>query len=107
MIAESARFPELMSKVATAIFTRFRANVALLFGQLAEKGLIAQGDHEQSAQLFVDLLLGNQTVMIYFGWLSEAPTDQDTEIKLDLFVKGRFGGVVPETPARKSTTKPG
>ena len=106
MIAESARFPELMTKVATTIFKVFTGNVALLFNQLADKGLIAQGDHNQSAQLFVDLMLGNQTVMIYFGWLSSVPTEQDIEVKLDLFVKGRFGGFVPDKPASKSAAKP-
>jgi AcrR family transcriptional regulator len=90
MIAESARFPDLMSKVATAIFTRFTGNVARLFRQLAEKGLIPDGDHDQSAELFVDLLLGNRTVMIYFGWVSAAPSEKDIEVKVDLFIKGRF-----------------
>jgi AcrR family transcriptional regulator len=92
MIAESARFPELMSKVATTIFSRFTGNVARLFRQLADKGLIPDGDHDQSAELFVDLLLGNRTVMIYFGWASAAPTEKDIEVKIDLFIKGRFAG---------------
>jgi AcrR family transcriptional regulator len=90
MIAESARFPELMSQVATAIFTRFTGNVARLFRQLADQGLIPDGDHDLSASLFVDLLLGNRTVMIYFGWVSSAPTEEDIEVKVDLFIKGRF-----------------
>lgn len=92
MIAESARFPELMSKVASAIFTRFTSNVAVLFRQLADKGLIPEGDHDESAELFVDLLLGNRTVMIYFGWASVAPTEKDIEVKIALFINGRFGG---------------
>jgi len=91
MIAESARFPDLMSKVATTIFSRFKANVAAVFRQLADAGLVPQGDHDESAGLFVDLLLGNQTVMIYFGWLSTPPTENDINVKVDLFIKGRFG----------------
>lgn len=91
MIAESARFPELMSKVANATFSRFKANVANVFRQLAASGAIPDGDHDQSAELFVDLLLGNRTVMIYFGWLSSPPSEEDIEIKVDLFIKGRFG----------------
>jgi TetR/AcrR family transcriptional repressor of mexJK operon len=104
MIAESARFPELMSQVATAIFTRFTGNVARLFRQLADTGLIPDGDHDQSAELFVDLLLGNRTVMIYFGWVSAAPTEQDIEVKIELFIKGRFGGP-NESKAGKSAAK--
>jgi AcrR family transcriptional regulator len=90
MIAESARFPDLMSKVANATFSRFKANVANVFRQLAENGIIPQGDHGQSAELFVDLLLGNRTVMIYFGWLSSPPSEEDIERKVDLFINGRF-----------------
>ncbi|MET0587952.1 MAG: TetR/AcrR family transcriptional regulator [Novosphingobium sp.] len=93
MIAESARFPELMSKVANATFDRFKENVANVFRQLAENGTIPAGDHEQSAELFVDLLLGNRTVMIYFGWLSSPPSEEDIERKIDLFINGRFSGV--------------
>ena len=107
MIAESARFPELMSKVATAIFSRFTSNVALLFRQLAEKGLIPEGDHDQSAGLFVDLLLGNGTVMIYFGWASAAPTEADIEVKIDLFIKGRFAGESAAPAKDKKGEKPG
>jgi hypothetical protein len=103
MIAESARFPELMSKVATIIFTRFTGNLASLFRQLAENGLIPEGDHDQSAVLFADLLMGNRTVMIYFGWVSAAPTEKDIEVKIDLFIKGRFGGL----PAGKNAKPAG
>lgn len=99
MIAESARFPELMSKVATTIFSRFTANLAALFGELADAGLIPAGDHDRSAELFADLLLGNRTVMIYFGWLSTPPSEQDIELKIDLFIRGRFGSAPVAKPA--------
>jgi len=91
MIAESARFPELMTKVANAIFTRFKGNVASLFRQAAQAGLIPDGDHDESADLFTDLLMGNRTIMIYFGWTSGTPTVEEVERKLDLFMRGRFG----------------
>jgi AcrR family transcriptional regulator len=109
MIAESARFPELISTVASKIFTRFTGNIAVLFRQLAEKGLISAGDHDQSAELFADLLLGNRTVMIYFGWLSAVPTEADIEVKVDLFINGRLGGPsgvkpVAKAPVRKART---
>lgn len=107
MIAESARFPELMSKVTNTIFARFKANVANVFRELARRGLIPQGDHDESAELFVDLMLGNRTVMIYFGWMSARPTEDDVAVKVDLFIKGRFGaGVLPAAkPARRKPAK--
>lgn len=106
MIAESGRFPELMSMVATKIFTRFTGNIAALFRQLAANGLIAEGDHDRSAELFADLLLGNRTVMIYFGWASAVPTDEDIEFKVDLFVNGRLGAARAAKPAGKRERKP-
>jgi TetR/AcrR family transcriptional regulator, mexJK operon transcriptional repressor len=92
MIAESARFPELMSTVASRVFSHFTGNIARLFAQLAERGLIPAGDHGRSAELFVDLILGNRTVMVYFGWASAADAEQDIETKVDVFIDGRFGG---------------
>jgi AcrR family transcriptional regulator len=107
MIAESARFPELMGKITNIIFTRFKANVAAVFRELAKRKLIPNGDHDQSAELFVDLMLGNSTTMIYFGWRSQRPTVEDVAVKVDLFIKGRFG-VTPAArkPARKPAAKP-
>ncbi|MBU6267441.1 MAG: TetR/AcrR family transcriptional regulator [Sphingomonadales bacterium] len=105
MIAESARFPELMSKVANAIFSRFKGNVAKVFRALAERGLVPESDHDQSADLFVDLLLGNSTVMIYFGWSNAAPTAADVAIKVDLFIRGRFGAQVGAAKAAGSKSK--
>lgn len=105
MIAESARFPELMSSVATAIFSRFTRNVAQLFRQLAENGLIPEGDHDQSAELFIDLMLGQRTVMIYFGWANATPTEADIEAKIELFIKGRFGGAEGKKPAKDADKK--
>ncbi|MBV1686244.1 TetR/AcrR family transcriptional regulator [Novosphingobium sp. G106] len=91
LIAESGRFPDLMSQVATEIFTRLQGNLSVLFQQLAAQKVIPHGDHDQSAELFVDLLLGNQTVMFYFGWLPSPPTKTDIKVKVDLFIRGRFG----------------
>lgn len=105
MIAESARFPELMTKVATATFSRFTGNLAVLFRQLAKADLLPKGDHDQSADLFADLLLGNRTVMIYFGWLSTPPTDKDIRVKVDLFIRGRFGAEYAQPAARRAPRK--
>lgn len=99
MIAESARFPDLMGKVAKATFARFKANVARVFRQLAESGAIPQGDHDESADLFADLVLGNQTTMVYFGWASGPPSAEDIDRKVRLFIRGRFGIDAPAAKA--------
>jgi AcrR family transcriptional regulator len=90
MIAESARFPELMNDVGNKIFSRFLANVSQAFAELAEQGMIPAGDHAQSAELFADLILGQRTVMIYFGWANALSAEKDLDAKIDLFINGRF-----------------
>jgi TetR/AcrR family transcriptional regulator, mexJK operon transcriptional repressor len=90
MIAESARFPEMMSKVGNIIFTRFLESVAQVFAQLEARKLIPPGDHAQSAELFADLVLGNRSVMIYFGWANATAAEKDIDAKVDLFISGRF-----------------
>lgn len=91
LIAESGRFPDLMSQVATEIFSRLQGNLSDHFQNLAAQKVIPHGDHDQSAELFIDLFLGNQAVMFYFGWLSSPPTKTDINVKVDLFIRGRFG----------------
>jgi TetR/AcrR family transcriptional repressor of mexJK operon len=90
MIAESARFPELMSEIGNKIFARFLANLAGVFRELAERGMIPDMDHDQSAELFADLILGNRTVMNYFGWASAHSAEKGIDAKVDLFIHGRF-----------------
>lgn len=90
MIAESARFPDLMREVTNIIFSRLKGNVADVFRQLAARGLIPDEGHDRSAELFVDLMLGHAPVMIYFGWRSIRPTEEDVADKVALFIKGRF-----------------
>ena len=91
MIAESARFPDLMSDVGNKIFTRFLENVARVFGELAKRKMIPDGDHDESAELFADLLLGNRSVMTYIGWGTSDAAEKSIDAKLDLFIAGRFG----------------
>jgi TetR/AcrR family transcriptional regulator, mexJK operon transcriptional repressor len=90
MIAESARFPELMSKVGNIIFTRFLESIAQVFTQLEARKMIPAGDHAQSAELFADLMLGNRSVMVYFGWANSVSAEKDIDAKVDLFINGRF-----------------
>lgn len=101
MIAESTRFPEFMTSVALSIFTRFRRNFEKAFIALETGGLVPPGDHARSAELFSDLMLGSNPIMTYTNWSATAPSDQDMEERVDLFILGRFGPTV----ARSARTK--
>lgn len=100
MISESNRFPDMMKKLANTTFSRFRSNVSTIFRRLAEQGLIPDGDHDLSAAIFVDLILGNTPIMMYTGWRPTEPGEQDLRCKVELFIVGRFGS------AASAQTKP-
>ena len=105
MVAESNRFPDLMRKVATATFSRFRRNVAKVFEALAGQGLLPDGDHVRSAELFVDLILGNTPIMTYTNWEAEPPSRGDLDERVDLYILGRFGPAVAKTAKTKKARK--
>ena len=52
--------------------------------------MIPAGDHAQSAELFVDLILGQRSVMVYFGWANALSAEKDLDAKIELFINGRF-----------------
>jgi TetR/AcrR family transcriptional regulator, mexJK operon transcriptional repressor len=91
MIAESNRFPDFMTKVASAIFSKFQANVRELFEQMARLKMIPDGDHARTGALFVDLMLGSAPIMNYMNWAASPPTDKDIEARVNLFINGAFG----------------
>lgn len=107
MIAESNRFPEFMRSVVQSIFTRFRRNFEKMFEALERAALIPPGDHGRTAELFSDVVLGSKPIMTYTDWDSTAPSDEDLEERLDMFILGRFGASVARVArSRKAKLKP-
>jgi TetR/AcrR family transcriptional repressor of mexJK operon len=90
MISESARFPELMRKVANATLARVLANITHILRDLAKRGEIPDGDHETSAGLFADLIVGTMPLMVYTHWQTGGPSPEEIARKVDLFIRGRF-----------------
>jgi AcrR family transcriptional regulator len=101
MIAESNRFPEFMQSVAKSIFAHFRSNIEKVLEALAAAGLIPQGDHARSAELFSDLVLGSHPIMTYTNWDAALPSKQDVEERLEMFILGRFGPTVAKNARTK------
>ncbi len=97
MIAESKRFPEFMQSVATSIFAHFRRNIENVLEALEKAGLIPADNHNRSAELFSDLVLGSHPIMTYTYWDSAIPSYQDIEERLDMYILGRFGPDVAKT----------
>lgn len=94
MVAESKRFPELMKKVANVASNRFRGNIAKIFQDLENAGLIPPGDHMESARLLIDLMLGNSPMLIYTDWDLSRRSNTLLEKKVELFIQGRFGEAI-------------
>lgn len=104
MIAESTRFPEFMRSVAISIFARFRRNFERVFEGLETAGLVPAGNHARSAELFSDLVLGSHPIMTYTEWDPIAPSDEDLDERLDLFILGRYGAeAASKAKTRKAT----
>jgi TetR/AcrR family transcriptional regulator, mexJK operon transcriptional repressor len=101
MIAESNRFPEFMQSIAKSIFSHFRSNIEKVLEALAAAGLIPQGDHARSAELFSDLVLGSHPIMTYTNWDAALPGKEDVEERLEIFILGRFGSTVAKTARTK------
>ncbi|KMS52060.1 hypothetical protein V474_03125 [Novosphingobium barchaimii LL02] len=107
MIAESTRFPEFMASVATSIFVRFRRNFEKLFIELENAGLVPAGNHARSAELFSDLMLGSNPIMVYTNWSAAVPSDTDLEERVEFFILGRFSATVARTSrTKKAKLKP-
>ena len=101
MIAESNRFPEFMQSVAKSIFSHFRSNIEKVLEALAGAGLIPQGNHARSAELFSDLVLGSHPIMTYTNWDSALPGKANVEERLEMFILGRFGPTVAKNARTK------
>ena len=101
MIAESNRFPEFMQSIAKSIFAHFRSNIEKVLEALAAAGLIPQGDHARSAELFSDLVLGSHPIMTYTNWDAALPSKKDVEERLEMFILGRFGPTVAKNARTK------
>ena len=101
MIAESNRFPEFMQSVAKSIFSHFRSNIEKVLEALAGAGLIPQGNHARSAELFSDLVLGSHPIMTYTNWDSALPGKADVEERLEMIILGRFGPTVAKNARTK------
>lgn len=104
MIAESTRFPEFMRSVAVSIFARFRRTFEKVFEALETAGLVPSGNHARSAELFSDIVLGSHPIMTYTEWDPTAPSDEDLQERIELFILGRFGPKVSGS-ARKVKAK--
>jgi TetR/AcrR family transcriptional repressor of mexJK operon len=99
-IAESKRFPELTKKLTDATYSRFRTNVKGIFDELVQRGMADDTDTALSASMFVDLILGTSTLLVYAGWQSPPPRYSQLNPKIEFFIKGRFGAAAIGQPRR-------
>lgn len=101
MVAESRRFPELMTKVANGTFARVLSNITRVFSGLAERGQIPEGDHARTARMFMDLMLGSTPMLVYTHWQTSRPTASEMDDKIALFIAGRFGPKIAAAAQKK------
>ncbi len=91
MVAEHNRFPDLTKQVVNAAFERFHGSIERVFSDLCIMGYIPTGDHLESAKLFADVVLGAMPLNVFMHWSDQRPSDKELKLKVELFIKGRFG----------------
>lgn len=94
MIAESRRFPEFMIDLSGKTFSHYRKNVAAMFDELIERGLLPSIDTLQAAAIFIDLILGHTPLLVFIGWASSRPTEDELKDKIELFILGRIAPAI-------------
>lgn len=102
-ISESQRFPQMMRKLMDRSQAHFNANVRKVFDDLVERRMVEDEDTAVSAEIFINLILGNTPLLIFGGWKANLPTREQLAQRIDLFILGRWGPVV----ARKAHAAPG
>jgi TetR/AcrR family transcriptional repressor of mexJK operon len=88
-IAEGLRFPEISNHAGSALVRPLHDGLREMFGELAARGLIADGDHKASAELFLNIFLGGAVLATFFGY-GDPFCDEVIERQIELFLEGRF-----------------
>jgi AcrR family transcriptional regulator len=101
-IAESRRFPNFTKKLCGKAFASFRTEVAQMFDELTARGLAPAHDTAGTAALLVDLILGSTPLLVYAGLGAARPSDEELAVKVDLFLRGRFGVAKAEARGKKA-----
>ncbi|WP_373079937.1 TetR/AcrR family transcriptional regulator [Zhongshania sp.] len=99
MVAESQRFPDLMLEIFEMLFHRLHNRIISVFENLTAKGMIPDGNHSVTTKYFIDLLLGTAPLQLTMNWVSEGPSENELQEKVELFIAGRFGLVPEREPA--------
>lgn len=90
-IAESPRFPEMIRQLMEDSYTRFRADVRGLLEDAVAQGLVRDADPAASADLFIQLVIGDAPLMAVCGWRAPIPTPEQLRQKAALFIAGHWG----------------
>lgn len=84
-------FPQLIESFAESMNSRLFENVHHVFEQLAEQGTIPADDTRETAEFFIDLLLGVTPLQLRMNRVDFAIPEAEISAKIYLFAAGRFG----------------
>ncbi len=106
IISESKRFPSLMQSVTQLIKKFSREKVIGSFRTLAARGDIPDGDHEESALIFMDIILGLTPLRMIMDREATLPKKKQLETRVELFILGRFGPDIAAVSRRHRDADP-
>lgn len=100
IISESDRFPLLMQSITLFIKKISRERIVGAFKLLGARGDIPDNDHEESALLFMDVVLGLTPLRMLMDRQAAPPDEAHLEKRVAFFMQGRFGLAVAAPKAR-------
>jgi TetR/AcrR family transcriptional regulator, mexJK operon transcriptional repressor len=100
IISENKRFPSLMQSITQFIKKFSREKIIAAFGALGALGEIPDRDHEESALIFMDLILGLTPLRLIMDREAKFPDKEQIKKRVELFVLGRFGPEIASSAHR-------
>ena len=100
-IAESKRFPDLISRLNEKGGEHFVVNVQRVFDELVLRRAIRDDDTAGSARMFIDLILGDAPLRIFVGWNARLQSIEQLNKKVSLFIAGRWGAAAVRSALKK------
>ena len=89
IVAESRRHTGVTRGLTNAASRNLMSNLVNAFEDLAARGMIAQADHQVSARILIDLILGSTLLMVFMDW-RDGREDPNLEEKIQVFIAGHL-----------------
>lgn len=85
---ESMRFPDLVKTALNRGKATMDGAIIAVFEELEALGVVAVPDHKLAAEVFYDVMVGNQAFRATMGFDEQLPSEEELGRRLDVFLRG-------------------